>query len=571
MKLSENLFSALGRIAPNRTFFSVIMGGAAGCCYALLIPLVLASFSDDPLSQNQSEAETLRFLGFEVVHYRMALVFLIACLLIIFTKALSQVLLIRVSIELASDTRTKIFKRIISAPIDQLEKMGSAKLIATLTSDVPRIVIGAGLLPELLISSVSLLGVLSFLLYLNPPVFSLVLGAIAAGAVSYQIPMFFALKYYTRSRQATDDLHEAIRGLILGAKELKLSEKKQQDFLSKIASTAEQKILKHDKRANTFIRTTAIYGEMINFFIIGIIVFVFVNYRTISKSELAGITMALLYITGPIATLLNLMPQYLNARISLNKLNHILNELCDEQTATGKHAAGFLYSVKLSDIYYQYPTEKFQAGARIGPINLILTRGQITYIVGGNGSGKSTLAKLLTLHYKPCKGTIAFNDTAINLDNISSYRNSIYSIYSDYHIFDKLLNLSELKKDSTFNAHVESLKLNSLIDMMGHNFSSQNLSDGQRRRMALLCALMEDKDFFMFDEWAADQDPAFKKIFYEQLLPALRKRKKLVVVITHDDRYFSFADQIVTMEDGELKSFYHQTQTSVLDNHPAAR
>jgi len=70
--------------------------------------------------------------------------------------------------------------------------------------------------------------------------------------------------------------------------------------------------------------------------------------------------------------------------------------------------------------------------------------------------------------------------------------------------------------------------------------------------LALLVSLVEDKELYLFDEWAADQDPEFRDVFYNKLLPELKSRGKLVIVISHDDRYFHKADQIVKLEQGAV-------------------
>jgi putative ATP-binding cassette transporter len=68
----------------------------------------------------------------------------------------------------------------------------------------------------------------------------------------------------------------------------------------------------------------------------------------------------------------------------------------------------------------------------------------------------------------------------------------------------------------------------------------------------LLVSILDDKELYLFDEWAADQDPIFKDFFYHEFLPLLKDKGKAVVVISHDDRYFSLADRLLVMENGRL-------------------
>ena len=70
--------------------------------------------------------------------------------------------------------------------------------------------------------------------------------------------------------------------------------------------------------------------------------------------------------------------------------------------------------------------------------------------------------------------------------------------------------------------------------------------------MALLVALLEKKQIIVLDEWAADQDPEFRKIFYTQIIPMLKKSGKTIIAITHDDQYFGVADHLLTIDAGKL-------------------
>lgn len=71
--------------------------------------------------------------------------------------------------------------------------------------------------------------------------------------------------------------------------------------------------------------------------------------------------------------------------------------------------------------------------------------------------------------------------------------------------------------------------------------------------MALLTAYLEDRPIYLFDEWAADQDPIFKKIFYTEFLPKLKDQGKTLLVISHDDHYFYLADKIIKLDYGKIE------------------
>jgi putative ATP-binding cassette transporter len=188
----------------------------------------------------------------------------------------------------------------------------------------------------------------------------------------------------------------------------------------------------------------------------------------------------------------------------------------------------------------------------LGPLDIELSRGEITFIVGGNGSGKSTLGKILSLHYMPSQGDIFFGQAKIDRTSLESARQCISAIFTDYYLFDRLLDSAAQWDVARLEGYLHRLGLQNKVKIEQGRFSTLALSDGQRKRLALLVAFVEDRDVYIFDEWAADQDPVFKEVFYSELLPELKRNGKVVVVISHDDRYFHVADKLIVMEEGRV-------------------
>ncbi len=178
--------------------------------------------------------------------------------------------------------------------------------------------------------------------------------------------------------------------------------------------------------------------------------------------------------------------------------------------------------------------------------------GQITFIVGGNGSGKSTLAKLLTGLYLPETGSVTLNGEKIGHDNIEWFRQNCSAIFTDFHLFEDYLGFDRPGLDDEVRRYLAELQLAHKVTVHDGRLSTVALSQGQRKRLALLTALLEDRPIYLFDEWAADQEPRFREVFYTEILPGLARRGKTVIVITHDDRYFHCADQIVKLDFGQI-------------------
>ncbi|MBD1581828.1 cyclic peptide export ABC transporter [Pseudoalteromonas sp. S16_S37] len=569
------LFDAFSRQAPNKVFFSILLGALSGICYALLIPIVLSAISEDPASVVEYESTIRTVFSYDVSDYKVATLFLIVCVFILVTRTLSQVILTRVSIDLSTEMRIGFYKRIMAASTDVLEKMGSAKLLATITTDVGRIVSGARMLPDVLINSVTIIGLLGFLIYLNINVFWFVIGAITFGVITYQLPILLSNVYLSHSRKKVDDLLEAINGLIYGNKELKLNDVKSRIYLDEVLTKNEHDVRDAEKTGNTITRAAANYGDMISFFVIGIVTFIFINYEAMSSDELVGVVMALLYITGPVSIVINSIPQIIVSRVSLNKVNKIFQEIPPENINHDVFPLEDWQEIRFSQVGYQYPERDGLEGFKIGPIDFTIEKGQITFIVGGNGSGKSTLSKLLTLHHQPSSGTISFGNTVVDSHSIKSVRQSISSIYSNYYLFNRLLTENgdseealKIQQDE-IDLYLKELGLDDKVTIKNGEFSTISLSDGQKRRLALLVAFLEDKEFYLFDEWAADQDPIFKEFFYYHILPQLKAKGKAVVAISHDDRYFDVADKILVMESGSLVDCI--TEREIIDERTKTR
>ncbi|RZM77476.1 cyclic peptide export ABC transporter [Pseudoalteromonas rubra] len=555
-----NLLKIFSESYPNRVFISVLLGAISGILYSGLIPFVLMSIESPTPGLQLAEVPHARYGLLEVANYKLAALFFLACTFILIIRSLSEILLQRVATDVARQLRVSFYDKIARTPLHAIEKMGSSKLVASVNLDVPRIINGARALPLLLINLVTLVGMLGFLVYLNDAVFKMVMIAIAFGILAYQVPMYFGNKLLTRSREYRDAIQEGVNGLISGAKELKLDAHKRAYFHQDALLNNEANILKNEKTAQSVLISTINFGDLLCFFVIGALCFVFVNYHSISNGELVAVIMALLYVTGPISVLLNALPQMMIATISYKKFNTLLNELPEEHIEYQITPVPGWQTLRFDNVEFAYPNDQDEAGFAVGPINLTLNRGEIVFIVGSNGSGKSTLSKLLTLHYQAVGGRIYFDDVALDNGNIESYRQEISAIYSDYYLFAKILKELDDQTTEQIQHYLKLLHLDHKVTIENGYFSTVSLSDGQRKRLALLVSFLEDKQVYLFDEWAADQDPIFKEVFYKRILPSLKAKQKLVIAITHDDKYFELADKVIVMESGQVVEHASYTQ-----------
>ncbi|AUJ68493.1 MULTISPECIES: cyclic peptide export ABC transporter [Pseudoalteromonas] len=543
------LLSELGKTAPNSVFISLLSGAIAGLIYASLVPVILIAIEEFSYVLDGT-ADFVEVLGVQIAHPNLALLFLGICAAIFILQSVSMIALQKSALMLASNIRKRLFEKILGAPIENLESVGTSKLLVVLSTDISRIMMGAQAVPGLLVSSVILLGVFLYIYFLSMGAFLFLLVCLVVSVITYQIPIIYSMRFFNKSRQETDELQKSFRSLLMGAKELKVNNVKRESFIKNELLKAENEMRETLTKTYNYTIFAENYGMLLTYLIIAVLVFSFVNYYSIGHGELLGIVMVLLYISGPIRWILQSIAPIYRANASYNKVDLILASLSKEVESELTPVSNW-EKVTFDNTCFSYKKSNFE----VGPISFSCRRGEITFIVGGNGSGKSTFCKVATLHYRATSGNIIFDDVKVDESNIDSYRQSISVIYSDYHLFEKLHGIDLENSDviDEINYWLVKLNLDEKVFLEGDGFSTLELSDGQKRRLALIASIVEDKDFYLFDEWAADQDPQFREIFYKEILPILKSRNKLIIVITHDDRYYNLSDQLVHLDKGEVQ------------------
>ncbi|UOO91390.1 ATP-binding cassette domain-containing protein [Vitreoscilla stercoraria] len=189
-------------------------------------------------------------------------------------------------------------------------------------------------------------------------------------------------------------------------------------------------------------------------------------------------------------------------------------------------------------------------------MDFTLQRGETVFLIGQNGSGKSTLSLLLSGLYLPTSGHIEVDDTTIDANNRWAYRQYFSSVFTDVHLFSHLLSGDgQLADTNLIHAWLQHLRMHNKTEIVDGHIQNTALSQGQKKRLGLLIAAVEQRPVLILDEWAADQDPHFRKVFYEQLLPLLKQQGHTIFAISHDDKYFHHADRIIQMHQGKLTDY----------------
>lgn len=557
MKRQNNihLFGFLYEQSPKALLLAIFLGAIAGSFYGLIIPFVLSGISNKTNIDN--------FSLFDKGHREVN--FFLICFIILFAKAISVILINNIAKSATAELRIKISKKINESSIKKIEDIGFSKLIVLLTEDANNVCTAAVAIPMVIISVVTVIGMLGYLCSLNTSVFFIVVIAIVVGVILFKIPVAMAAKLYNKARDLRDFLQESMRGLVFGAYELKLERGKSKTYIHEEISTPQMRVSSLEKLGDAVFHAAGASSDLLSFFIIGFVVFYLPGYLQYPITDNYGVVMVLLYIAGPITNILGTLQNLNMGQVSLNRILKLEN--LDNEFAEGNSIdrIGCWKEFRLEAIAYQYTNLSLYEGNNfsLSPLNISFKPGEIVFIVGGNGSGKSTLAKIISMHYTPGSGGVYFDNVAINSKNIVSAREKVSVIFSNYYIFDKFYRDLTDKETSKINYYLSVLGLKDKTQFIDNRFTTTKLSDGQRRRLALLIALLDDKEIYIFDEWASDQDPEFKRIFYQEILPDMKKNKKLVIVITHDDRYYQCADRVIFMEDGKLIGIKPHAETEM--------
>jgi putative ATP-binding cassette transporter len=533
-----NLIGFLLRASWLTVAIAALTGSLSGGCSVLLIALI-----NNAISSNNSSASQLiwSFTG-------LALVTLV-------TSLLSRFLLVSLSQEAVYKLRLRLSGLILSCPLRHLEELGANRLLATLTDDIQAISTTVFNIPFLCINIALVVGCLAYLCWLSWAVFLITFVFLAVAIASVQFLIIKADRLLKLAREEQDRLFKHFRGITDGIKELKLHVRRREAFLTEELQVTAASSRDYRVTGLKIFAITLSFGELLFFILLGLLVFSLPQLTTISTPVLSGYVLTLTYLMRPLQGILEILPGLSQASVALQKIDTLGLSLASRSEAISTvqpDSQSFFKSIEFIQITHSYRREQEESSFTLGPIDLVFHPGELVFIVGGNGSGKSTLAKLITGLYIPEAGEIRLDGEAIIEQNREAYRQLFATVFSDFYLFERILGISLNNLDTQAQKYLRQLQLEHKVQVKEGVLSTTDLSQGQRKRLALLTAYLEDRPIYLFDEWASDQDPFFREVFYKQLLPELKHRGKTVLAISHDDRYFHLADRMLKLDYGKL-------------------
>ena len=518
---------------------AIVTSFIAGVGYTMLIALIKGALADGLLS---SPNVIWSFVAF--------------CLAIPICGFASQMVLLSLTSKAAYELRIQLSRQILASPLRQLESLGPHKLLATVTQDIGSVIELVTVLPQMLTQMAMMAGCLVYLGWLSWKLMLVMLGFMVIGLLTHQLPLMRAFRYFRLLREQWDAMYKAFHGIIVGTKELKLNRNRREAFISQQLEPAAAGLRDYGIKGNAIAMAVSNWGQILFFVFIGFLLFAAPLMVGISSQVLVGYTLVVLFMITPLTMLLNQIPALERAYLAAERIEELgfsLGATKPESLAPVSGKDTPWRRLDLVNVTHSYRQDSGSAEFELGPLNLTFYPGELIFLIGGNGSGKTTLVKLLMGLYEPEAGEIRIDNKPVTMNERDDYRQKFSAVFFDFYLFERLFGFETEDIDAESQKYLDLLQLSHKLTIKDGQLSTVDLSQGQRKRVALLNAYLEDRPIYIFDEWAADQDPQFKRIFYYELVPELKNRGKTVIVISHDDRYYGLADRLIKLESGKIE------------------
>lgn len=536
----------------------VIVGTISGISSAILLVIINAASEND----TTGEDNTWLFL---------------ACVVCVLLYLFTERYVLRVSTKqvqgLVGKIRTRIVNKIRHSELQLVEELGDSEVYARITNDTRRIASTVSTMVQAFQSAIMVIFAFIYIGFLSFPAVVAICVVLVAGTVTYLKTGPASEAMFVEASKKDTEFFKAMNGILLGFKEIKINKRKNDHVFSDFKEITNESVALRIKAWLSMIHSELLTQSFFYLLLI-IIIFIIPVYETEPNQNVLKISAAILFLIGPIEGVIGAIPALMEANTAANNIynleqmieSHLKEEVQDEN---GHHQEGneaqtpqkpkyvepldFEKELRLEHISFEYPRKYESDGFVVGPLTMSIEKGKLTFITGGNGSGKSTLLKLLCGLYYPKTGYIMVDDTIVDEQNYQNYREMLSLIFTEFHLFDRLFGLEEINQKKVQELLVQ-MQLDHKTRIVDGKITDLNLSTGQRKRLALVISLLEDKSIYVFDEVAADQDPTFKKYFYTEILTQMKESGKTVVVVTHDDQYFHIADSLYKLTDGQLTS-----------------
>jgi len=451
--------------------------------------------------------------------------------------------------------RLRLFDAMRRADLVTVERIGRAALHGVLIGDTQTL---ARTLPMLAIGfqdTVMLVFLAAYLASLSPIACVMAFSSAGIAVAVHKLIMPSLLKHLGETAGAEAAVFNGLTDMMRGFKEVRMSRARADGLVGDLDKASAAAARANAKSKAEMGRSFTITGALF-YGVIGMMVFVVPLFATDYHAVVVPAITAALFIVGPIGTVSFLAPMLTEASIAIGNIEAMESRLRgaspSERSEEGATPIGPPTAIALREGTFAYHDVDGIEVFSVGPLSAEFRAGEITFVTGGNGSGKSTMLRLLTGLIPLDRGNLLIDGEPVESGQLPAYRDQITAIFSDYHLSRRLYGIPDTNP-ARVQPLLERLEMQDKVSVRDGAFNTVDLSTGQRKRLALVVAWLEDKQVIVLDEWAADQDPHFRQVFYEELLPEMKARGKIVICVTHDDRWFSMADRIYHMNEGRVE------------------
>jgi len=552
MRLStqSDLFQFIARESPNDLKRVVAISFFVGLTNMGLIALINQAAAD----VSEGESVTLQFFLFAIM---------LTTFLVITNIANREN--IKSTQNLIHKFKMRIMREVFQSDLAKIDEIGRAEILQILARDTQTVSQSI----TIMVSACQSLATLAFLTLYMATISLTAFFIILISSVLIFLAGVSALRNVTDELETVwkreSALNEMFADFLNGYKEIKMHSERAYDISRDMVDDARETT---DVKAKMliFVANFFNYLQVLLYVVVGLMIFVVPIIATdFSDSVMQAATTSLFLtasLTGIIQSIPNLSQSNAAAR-ALTQLEEKLLARDRDQKNNAREVFGELESIRIENIRYQYPNGQAQVqpdGSRVdrqkfglGPISYEFEAGKVYFVRGNNGSGKTTLIRILVGLAQPDEGDIYVNDMPISMPATSDYRNLFSVVFTDFHLFKKLYGLSDVTP-TEIDHLIELFQMEKKVSVTDGVFSNLRFSTGQKKRLALIVALLEKRQVIILDEWAADQDPEFRHLFYEKIIPMFRAMGKTVIAITHDDHYYQSADHLLQLVNGQLVS-----------------
>jgi putative pyoverdin transport system ATP-binding/permease protein len=484
--------------------------------------------------------------------------FAAAMAIFVFSKRFSLVLSTEVVESMIMKARVRVCDKIRKSELVTVEHLDKSAAFARISQDTNVVSQSAFVIISAAQEVIMLICTLVYLFWLSVAAALITLGGSAFALYVYSTHAQSVQKELATAAKSETRLFSLLGHILYGFKEVRLNDRKSEALFRSFEEIADVTRESKTKVGIMFV-TTMMFSQVYFYMLLATVVFVLPLYIPTYSTVIVKTTATILFIVGPINLMVSAAPTLARADMALKNLYSLEQAL--DQAGGGVEPGQALppgsfarfRKIALRDVSFSYTDWQGEPTFSVGPLNWSIRRGEMIFVVGGNGSGKSTVMKLLTGLYFPSAGSIEVDGRRVDATGLQPYRGLFSAIFADFHLFDRLYGLEAVAQERVEEL-IQQMELDGKVQYSDGRFSTLDLSTGQRKRLALIEALLEDREIYVFDEWAADQDQHFRHRFYEAILPALKAAGKTLVIVSHDDKYWHVADRLVKLEMGQVVS-----------------